>query len=488
MKVSLKLRAWAKTFFADPNETASVARFGPPVLMPGVVPKAEQIAMDATLADVYKYANLSTGHDTFMGYPLLSELTQRAEYRMLSEKTAQAMCRKWIKLTSKGDGDKSEIIKIVEAALIKFKVRELFREAATYDGFFGRCQIFVDLGLQQGPELEMPLFIHPAKIAKNSLRKFKIIEPIYTYPYKYNASNPLADDYYNPTTWFVMGQQVHSSRLLLFVSRPVPDLLKPAYNFGGLSMTQLARPYVDNWLKTRTSVGKLISNFSTSGIKTNMQNTLMGGTDGTDDGDDIVARAELFAAMRDNQGMMLLDKDTEEFFQSNTPLTTVDKLQAQSQEHMASVSSTPLSILLGITPTGLNASSDGEIRIYYDYVNAMQQLLFGDNLKKVIDIIQLSEIGVIDPDISFEFVSLWQMDTKEMAAVRKSDAEAASLYFEMGAVSGDEVRQRLAADPESGYTGLAIIGAVPMTAEELPDAVPGSVQPALPDVAAAPAV
>lgn len=439
------------------GNTQSDVKYVPPVMMPGVLPKSAKLAMDASLSDIYGYAN-GGGCDVmpFMGYPALSELTQSPEYRMLSEKTAQAMTRKWIKLTSKGDGDKSERIKTIEDAMQRFDVRDLFRKASVYDGFFGRCQLFVDVGVNDNPEeLSKPLLRIPEKIKKGSLVRFKLIEPIVTYPGSYNSYDPLSATYFAPETWYVMGRIVHASRLLCFISRPVPDMLKPAYNFGGLSMSQLAKPYVDNWLRTRTSVGKLINNFSTSGIKTNMQNILAG-----DEGEDVIARGEFFSAMRDNQGLMLLDNDTEEFFQTNTPLTTVDKLQAQSQEHMAAVSSTPLSVLLGITPTGLNASSDGEIRIYYDHVQAMQQILFHDNLKAVIDIIQLSEIGDIDPDIVAEFVPLWQMDTKEMSLVRKADSEAAQLYVEIGAVSAEEVRDKLAADPESGFSGLAAGGAV----------------------------
>ena len=467
MKIKLGTLAKIKTSLFKRNEKRLSASkrelFKPPELMDGVVPKDARMAMDSELASVYAYANSSVyGHESFPGYPFLSELTQRAEYRMLSEKTAEAMVRKWIKFSSKGQGDKSAKIKLIEDALAKYKVREHFQKCATYDGFFGRCQLFIDIRPPAGvvidpkDDLESPLYYNNTKITQGSLVKFKVIEPIVTYPYKYNASNPLSDDYYNPTTWFVMGQQVHSSRLLFFCSRPLPDILKPAYNFGGMSMSQLAMPYVENWLKSRSAVGRLLRNFSTSGVKTNMQDAL-GGLEGSDDSEDIVDRAELFSAIRDNEGLMLLDKETEDFFQVNTPLTTVDKLQAQSQEHMASVSSTPNSVLTGITPTGLNASTDGEIRIWYDHILSRQMLLFFDPLKIAIDVIQLSLFGMIDPDIIFEFVSLWQMDTKEMADVRKNDAMAAQIYVEIGALSGADVRNKLATDPESGYTSLSIM-------------------------------
>jgi phage-related protein (TIGR01555 family) len=449
MTISSRLRTWARTWRAAP---LVAKRFKLPEVHPDI-PKDAKMAMDDALSSSFGFLNDgSLGFVGFRGYPILAELTQLPEYRMLSEKTAQAMIRKWVKLVSNGEGDKTERIKKLEAAMVTYRVREVFGECAKLDGFFGRGQLFIDVGMVEGPELETPLIMDKAKIAIGSLRKFKVIEPLYTFPYRYNSSNPMADDYYNPRTWYIMSQQVHASRLLLFVSRPVPDILKPSYNFGGMSMSQLAEPYVDNWLKTRASVGRLVRNFSLTGIKTNMSAVLAGGS--VEDDDSLVHRAEIFTDISDNTGLMLLDMTTEEPFQLNIPLTTVDKLQAQAQEQMASVSNTPLSILLGITPTGLNASTDGEIRTFYDHIADMQQVMFADNLKVVIDILQLNLDGVIDPDITAEFVPLWQMDTKAMSEVRKADADAATVYFEMGAISAEEVRAKLASDPESGYTGL----------------------------------
>jgi phage-related protein (TIGR01555 family) len=174
---------------------------------------------------------------------------------------------------------------------------------------------------------------------------------------------------------------------------------------------------------------------------------------GTDDAQ-FAARAQLFNAYRDNRGLMLLDKDHEDFFQFNTPLSGVDALQAQSQEQMSSVSNIPLVKLLGTQPAGLNATSEGEIQVYYDYLAAMQEMLFRAPLEKIIDIIQLDLFGEIDPDIVFEFESLYGMTDVEKATVRKSDADRDAVLVSIGAVSPDEVRQRIASDPESGYDML----------------------------------
>ncbi len=184
-------------------------------------------------------------------------------------------------------------------------------------------------------------------------------------------------------------------------------------------MTQMARPYVANWLRTREDVSDLISSFSVSGVQ-GMKLADMIATGGTDA---VLARIDMFNNARDNRGFMALDGD-ETFFNVSTQLGTLDKLQAQAQEQIASVCGIPLVKLLGVTPSGLNASSDGEVRVFYDFIHAYQEKLFGENLKRVLGFVQLSEFGDVDEDIGFEFEPLWQMSESEKADVALKRAQA----------------------------------------------------------------
>ena len=387
----------------------------------------------------------------FPGFPYLTELTMITEYRDMSERVAAEMCRKWIEFRTTGDDKHAKEIGVIEAELKRLDARHLFCLAATLDGFFGRCQIFMDLGDTEGPELQTPLMLNKYKIRPDSLRALKLIEPITTYPAVYNSSWPLKSDYYVPRSWWVYGQEVHSDRLLTFVSRPLPDLLKPVFNFSGMSLSQLAEPYVNYWLSTRDSVGKLLRNFSTSVLKTNMEGVLQG-----DNYNNFMKRAALFNLLRDNQGLMLLDNDTESFEKHETSLAGLSQLQAQAQEHMAAVAKTPLVILLGITPTGLQGSDEQGLRIFYDYVADQQERLFRHNLDRLIKVIMLSKFGEVYDDITFDFVSLMSMTEKERALIHRSDAEEVQSLIQMGVVSPPEARAKIAADPDSGWTNLDV--------------------------------
>lgn len=419
-----------------------------PSLPDGVKPNG--LAMDnSPLGNFGSDCFFGTG---FIGYPRLAELAQISEYRSVSETTANEMTRQWIEIKSVGEEDNSEAIKQIEECYERLNVRGVFRKAIETDGLFGRGQILVQIKDHDG-KLANPLLLTEKTIAKGSLKALVNIEPMWTTPAPYNAIDPTLPDFYKPKAWYVMAQEIHASRLFTLISRPVPDMLKPAYNFGGVSMTQLMMPYVERWLRTVDSVSDLLHSFSLSGIKTDMSAILSG----SDDGDiNIMLRAELYNRLRDIRGLMLLSKDEEEFFQFNTPLSGLDALLAQSQEQMAAPSHTPLVKLLGITPSGLNASTEGEIAVYYDHIRAMQENLLRDPLDKLLKLVQLHLFGKVNDNITFDFVPLQQMSETELSTIRKSDTDRDVAYIQAGVVSAEEVRGRLASEPDSGYNGIDV--------------------------------
>lgn len=415
-----------------------------------------KMAQDEGLSGLYGWAGNYGGMAGmseglyFPGYPYLAELTQRPEYRRGSEIIAREMTRKWIKLTAKGEADKSKKLAALEDAMKLLKVQDLFRRAAEHDGFFGRAQIYLDTGASEDVE-KIPLIVNKATIGKGSLKRLVIVEPLWTYPTDYNSRDPLARDYYKPQSWYVMGRKVHASRFLTFVGRELPDILKPAYMFGGISLSQLGKPYVDNWIRTRQSVSDLVASFSQSGLKTNMMGAL-GGQPGTG----VIDRVELLTNFRDNSNALVLDKESEEWFNVVTPLSTLDALQAQTQEHMSAVWGIPLIVFFGITPSGLNASTDGELEVWNTTVQSLQEHLFGPNLDVLLRIIQLSEFGEVGEDLTYTWESLGEVDQVKMAAVRKSDGDLAVSYISSGVLWPEEERVRLAGSEDSQYPGLDI--------------------------------
>lgn len=424
--------------------------FSIPQLPPGVIPRGAKMALDSAMSPMMGWLNAQDGFCGmgFPGFTYLSELSQRSEYRAPAETIAGETTRTWITLTGADDAKLKELNQQIK----KFKVRDLLRDASLLDGFFGRAQIYIGIR-GQGTDLarQKPLLIEPETIKQGSLEKLRLIEPVWTTPFMYNTNDPTRDDFYVPEAWYVLGKKTHADRLLTFISHPLPDIVKPAYNFSGMSLTQLIEPYVRRWLKTVDSVNRLVSNYSVSCIKTNMMAQLEG-----EDDMSLEKRARLFNIMKDNRSVMMLDKDSEDFFQVNTPLSGLSDLQAQAQEHMAAPTHIPLVKLTGITPSGLNASSEGELKVWYDYCDAYRTDFYNGHLTTILRLLQIDLWGAVDEEITFSWEPLDTPTEAELSKMRHLDAEADKIYADPmnPVVSTDEVRIKLKNSKNSGYNQL----------------------------------
>lgn len=485
-----------------------------PDFPPGVMPpnKKMHLAMDEALCGTMdwagtqwagnQFAGLASEGLVFPGYAYLSQLAIRPEYRIASETIADEMTRKWIRFRGigenpneskddddldalekdikndkakgnpkKGQGpikaggsstqDKSERIKEITDFMDHLGVKDAYYNAALGGGLYGRMHLFHEINGNDGQDLEElksdlgdgrgPM--SKGKVGKMApLTGLKAIEPIWTYPTTYSAINPLRRDFYNPQIWYTQGQEIHVSRLFNFIPRPVPDILKPTFSFGGISLSQLGTPYVDIWLQTRQAIAQLIVSFSTMVLSTDMQAILQDPNLG---GAGLLARVQAFNKTRGNQGTFVINKATEEFSNVQTSLAGLHELQAQAQEHMLCVWRIPAVKYTGIQPTGLNASSEGEIKVFEDTIKGMQERTFRAHLTRTIRFCMLSLWDEVDEDIVFDFVPLRELSEKEEAEVQKSKAETWDILMNgCQAIGPSDVRRALSADPDSDFPDL----------------------------------
>ena len=387
----------------------------------------------------------------FPGFPTLSLLAQLPEYRSMHERLADECVRCWGKVVSAGSTDAAGLQEI-EAELERIDLCGIIRQTVIHDQAFGGAHVYFKLKDDKDTR-DLPLLMKPYNVPIGAFQGLRVVEPFWVTPNYYNSIDPTAADFYKPSSWWMIGIEVHATRMQTIISRPVADMLKPAYSFRGVSMSQLAMPYVDNWLRTRQSVSDTVKQFSISGIRTDLQQALLPGGS-----QDLANRAALINAYRDNRNIMFLDLATEEFFQVNTPLSGLDALQAQAQEQMSAVSHIPPVVLHGITPTGLNASSEGEIRVFYDYVRGYQQNVLMALVQNVLRVVQLSLFGQIDPHVIWEWAPLLELTSLEEADARAKDADTDSKYMEAGVVTPEQVAKVLHNDAHSRYAGILDTG------------------------------
>jgi len=367
------------------------------------------------------------------------------------------------------------------------------KSAIENDGFQGRGQIYIDTGDEDDPgELKTPIGSGgkdslakfgrdglagdlaggesgreegggerglPASRERRRIRGLRAIEPMWCYPSQYDANDPLKASWYQPETWWVMGKEVHRTRLLTFVSNPVADMLKPAYSFGGLSRTQMAKPYVDFWLRNRTSGSDMLNTYSIPVLATDLDVTTM------DEGSEVIQRVLAANVLRDNQATMVINRDSETYEIKQSSLAGVKDLVGQSAEHMCLPGRLPIVKFFGDQPSGLNASSEGVIRLYYDNVKAAQESLIRESIQTIVNLVMIEMWGETDDDIVFVFNDLWQLDEAGKAAVQKTKADQRAVDIEAGVVSPEEGREAAAHDPDSQYAGLDLSKPLPQPEE-----------------------
>lgn len=426
----------------------------------------ECMAMDRCIRNVlsgFKDDLMYSATPMFVGYAMLSNISQEALIRAGVETVATEMTRKFIQWTyddDYGEEDKEKAIADLEEESRKFKLKEIFNQAAVKDGYFGGCLVYIDVGELDDDEKEEPLILDEKTFKKGSFKGFKVIEPINIYPGEYNTIDPTDEHYFNPEYWYILGKKYHASRFLYFAGNEAPLLLKPAYNFFGIPQAQLALDYVAHFVANREAAQELLNKFSLTCWKTDMTQALQGrGVN------DLVQRAKVFNRLKSNNGMMILDKEREDMVQINTPLSGVRDIVEMSLNLLTAVWHIPKIEYLGEGEGGLNASSKEQIRSYYDYIIGKKEKLFTEPLETVSKVLQLNKWGKINPAISFKFPAMWDMDDSEKAALNKQQADRDAIYLANGVLSQEEVRRRLSLDKNSEYT-MIDVDDLPEQAEE----------------------
>jgi phage-related protein (TIGR01555 family) len=406
----------------------------------------------------------------FMGYPGLQSLTQNAMVAACIDTVADDQTRAWIDITTGGkkitDEDKEADIRLTDAAK-ELGLQRLFNDAAIMAGYYGGCLIFIDTG-DPSVDLSQPLNFTPwsAELKRGARVRFVLVDPINCFPGAYNSFDPLARDYYVPQSWWVNSRQVHASRLIHVHSGLPPVLLRPSYNFFGIPHAQIIYDYILHFQKCRVAAQTLLTKFSLTVLKTDMASGIMqgGGFQALDN------RIAAIARYRDNDSILAINNGggdpatAEDILNVTTPLSGVWEIVKQSLELVAAVNRTPAVKLLGISPSGFNATGESDIRNYYDHISSLQEKS-RPFIQKALEVVSLCTLGRVYSGLNFTVNALGEEDKALRANVKKTEADRDAIYLANGVLSPEEVRNRLSADDEGGYQGLDV--------DDIPDDVEG---------------
>lgn len=301
-------------------------------------------------------------------------------------------------------------------------LRLLVVKALQYGGAF----LYLDTN---DNDLSLPLGIDYDTTSSERWTGVRVIEPWLVSPSSTEMSDPTSKHYMKPSMWYISGKgQVHSSRIVSFTMFDVPDLLKPMFNFTGISLTQLMSQYIGTADSMRQSVGDLFLRFRTMILKTNAEK--LGNRE-------YLARVKAINNMANNLGVLVVNNN-EEIQQVITPVTGLDALVSQAYEMAVAVSSVPVNKLLGTTPRGFNSTGEFEMRNYYDTIANYQNTMLKPIIERLLRTILNLKFDTDTKGISYEFAAIGVATDEVEARVKNSQADLITKLVNLGVINTDE--------------------------------------------------
>lgn len=322
------------------------------------------------------------------------------------------------------------IINKINQRFLELDINNICYNAIQTSLIYGGVGIYIDVGDEdKANELLLKSeFFKSQKI----LKSMKVVEPYLFSPQRLNVNNPLSDNFMKPDEWYISGVgSIHASRLYTLIFFDVPNLLKPVYNCLGISLCQLMKDKVKSAETIRQCLTDLMLRFKTDIIKTP---SLLGNPELLKD------RIDLYNASKNNLGTLVLS-DQEEFINSVTAITGLDKIQSQAFENVASSARLPAVKLLGLTPSGFNATGEFDLKNYYDVIRGYQNTTIKPFIDKIIDILSL-ELGYSNI-ATFEFNPLEKINEFEKAQWKNSEIDAMIKMIDAGIITNEDAFQEL---------------------------------------------
>lgn len=339
--------------------------------------------------------------------------------------------------------DQDLLVKIKQVSERKYNISNIARNFARNNKIFG-CALA--LPVVDGIDYAKPFNIDGVR--RGSYKGISLIEPYWVMPEldMEATSAPESLHFYEPTWWRLPnGKRIHRSHVIYITGDEVPDVLKPTYYFGGLPLTQqiYERVYASERVANEAPLMALTKRMliADGNIEAYLMNE-----------EDAEKKLQKLSYCRDNYGVFF-KRPGDNVQQIDTSLTDFDALIMTQYQLVASIARMPATKLLKTQPKGFNATGEYEMK---DYIQELQHLQ-DNQMKPLIErnnlLVEKSEFGY-SYELEAKFNPVDMPTERELAEVRKIDADTDMVLINAGAISPEEARARIIADPNSGYNGL----------------------------------
>ncbi len=421
-------------------------------------PKITGLAQDQTnnintqfsgggISNINPYAFDWYASHSFIGFQACSVISQHWMVAKACTVPAKDAIRKgWSVARFDGDEIEPEIAdKIKELDKFKYDIKNKLVNQSHFTKVFG-----IRIALFKVKSTDKDYYTKPFNIdgvTKGMYEGIVQIDPYWCTPFltATNSTDPTDMLFYEPTFWTIFGTKIHSSHLVITRGEEVADILKPSYQYAGLSLPQKIYERVYGAERTANEAPQLAESKRLNWFKMESIVEVMS------DLGKFQTKMQQHQDMRDNYGYKFMGKD-DEIGQLETNLTGLDEVIMSQYQIVCSIANIPQYKLMGTSLKGFSGGETEEAS-YHEELENIQDFTMTPLLDKHYQLLIKSELS---DDFNSEVV--WDrsdsMTTKEVAEVNFMNSQTAMNYNNTGGIDGEMINDALIKDKLSPYYGM----------------------------------
>lgn len=342
---------------------------------------------------------------------------------VICETYPEACFRKGINVA--GDNKDAVLAKLQELDVV-----HKFIDAAVWANVFGGSVIYI--GTNESEDLSAPLNPRAVQDIKY-LNVFDSRELIpRTYYTDFNSTNCGL-----PETFLVVNsiqpdrmlKIIHESRLIIFDGLRVTNFKRQELNGWGQSLIQRAYDTIKSFGVGFETLSHLIhdANQAVFGMKDYVASI--------EKGDVAVIKARLEGMDMSRSAVRALVTDSEDTFKRESfNWSGIDKPFILLMERLGAAVQIPVTILMGRSPAGQNATGESDFRGFYDRAQSKQSFNYLPKLQSLVNLIDKTK------STSVSFPPIWEPTYKETADLRKTVADTDAIYLDRGILTAEEIQ------------------------------------------------
>lgn len=335
----------------------------------------------------------------------------------------------------KDDNLTAEQINQTEELINKYKINDLLKYSLKNSFGLGGCLIYMDFGLE---DLEEPLDLTRQDTRK--FKGFKVIEPINITAINTNTSEPAKQNYMEPESWYVVGLGVcHKSHFLKFTQNEPPYMLKPLCLYFGYPLTALIKSDIANTTLVSQGIAELIGRMRYIYLKTSRENFTSAGVE------NFKQRMYAMSKFKGNFNVDALGLE-EEVIQLNTSVAGLKENEEFFYQLVSAKTSIPMTELMGVSASGMNATGEGDRKSWYDKVKNIQQSI-KSNLLIILGILAGLKDGEYKQIQDYIFNPLEELNKKEQIEIFRGEIDIAKSLIDLG-IKNDNAIEYLKRDKD----------------------------------------